>query len=247
MVINPIIGFYIPIIRISIKGGMTIPNIATFDHGTHDHYDHWKTPLSLWLCFWSIHSQENTGRWRCIVYLEPVCPLFWWFKPPKQGLFYSFLFKTGVIWVPGIHIIRSYFCKAKQIQKDENNVRVLMTPAGSGIFFQDSELLGCVFLGGQLMINWWFGTRWSGIRRVPWSNNPFHFRGFQESKPPNAPNQQSTTRFFKVAWNDFPNGGHLSPERVKNHHHLGPVWIRRLPTGIPDPIPCGQQIYTPWK
>ena len=26
---------YIPIIRIAIKGGMTIPNIATFDHGTH--------------------------------------------------------------------------------------------------------------------------------------------------------------------------------------------------------------------
>ena len=24
-----------PIIRISIKGGMTIPNIATFDHGTY--------------------------------------------------------------------------------------------------------------------------------------------------------------------------------------------------------------------
>ena len=35
MVINPIIGIYIPIIRIPIKGGMTIPNIATFDHGTH--------------------------------------------------------------------------------------------------------------------------------------------------------------------------------------------------------------------
>ena len=34
-VINPIVGVYIPIIRIPIKGGMTIPNIATFDHGTH--------------------------------------------------------------------------------------------------------------------------------------------------------------------------------------------------------------------
>ena len=30
-----IVGAYIPIIRIPIKGGMTIPNIATFDHGTH--------------------------------------------------------------------------------------------------------------------------------------------------------------------------------------------------------------------
>ena len=35
MVINPIVGVYIPIIRIPIKGRMTIPNIATFDHGTH--------------------------------------------------------------------------------------------------------------------------------------------------------------------------------------------------------------------
>ena len=35
MVINPIIGLYIPIIRIPIKGGMTIPNITTFDHGTY--------------------------------------------------------------------------------------------------------------------------------------------------------------------------------------------------------------------
>ena len=36
MVINPIVGIYIHIIRIPIKGGMTIPNIATFDHGTFD-------------------------------------------------------------------------------------------------------------------------------------------------------------------------------------------------------------------
>ncbi len=35
MVINPIVGVYIPIIRIPIKGGMTIPNIATFDNGTY--------------------------------------------------------------------------------------------------------------------------------------------------------------------------------------------------------------------
>ena len=35
MVINPIVRVYIPIIKIPIKGGMTIPNIATFDHGTY--------------------------------------------------------------------------------------------------------------------------------------------------------------------------------------------------------------------
>ena len=35
MVINPIVGVYIPVIRIPIKGGRSpIPNIATFDHGT---------------------------------------------------------------------------------------------------------------------------------------------------------------------------------------------------------------------
>ena len=38
MVINLIVGVYIPIIRIPIKGGMTIPNIATFDHGTYHFY-----------------------------------------------------------------------------------------------------------------------------------------------------------------------------------------------------------------
>ena len=36
MVINPIAGVYIPIIRIPIEGGMTIPNIVTFDHGTYE-------------------------------------------------------------------------------------------------------------------------------------------------------------------------------------------------------------------
>ena len=34
--INPIVGVFIPTIRIA--GGMTIPNIATFDHGTYDQF-----------------------------------------------------------------------------------------------------------------------------------------------------------------------------------------------------------------
>ncbi len=33
--INPIVAVYIPIIRIPIKGGMTIPNTRSFDHGTY--------------------------------------------------------------------------------------------------------------------------------------------------------------------------------------------------------------------
>ena len=34
MVIKPIVGVYIPIIRLPIKGGMTIPNIGSLDPGT---------------------------------------------------------------------------------------------------------------------------------------------------------------------------------------------------------------------
>ena len=36
MVINPIVGVYIPIITIPIKGEMTIPNIGSLDPGTND-------------------------------------------------------------------------------------------------------------------------------------------------------------------------------------------------------------------
>ena len=40
----------------------------------------------------------------------------------------------------------------------------------------------------QLMVNCCFGARWFGILRVPLSNNPFHFRGSKESKPPTQTN-----------------------------------------------------------
>ena len=50
--INLTVGVYIPIIRIPIKGGMTIPNIATFDHGTY-------TPET------NVASEHlMVGRWR---------------------------------------------------------------------------------------------------------------------------------------------------------------------------------------
>ena len=35
MIINAIVGVCIPIIRIPIKGGMTIPNIGSLDRGAH--------------------------------------------------------------------------------------------------------------------------------------------------------------------------------------------------------------------
>ena len=52
MVINLIVGVYIPIIRIPvIKGGMTIPNIATFDHGTYTliKYFFWTIQPSIYI------------------------------------------------------------------------------------------------------------------------------------------------------------------------------------------------------
>ena len=36
--ISPIVGVYIPIIRIPIKVGMTIPNIRCLDCGTHNNF-----------------------------------------------------------------------------------------------------------------------------------------------------------------------------------------------------------------
>ena len=35
-----------------------------------------------------INTRNITNSWTCI-YLEPVCPLFWGFNPPKEGLFQS--------------------------------------------------------------------------------------------------------------------------------------------------------------
>ena len=72
MVINPIVGVYIPIIRIPIKGGMTIPNIATFDHGTNGRPS--PIPKSIQEC-WSLSktlSQENTIQRRHWCSLEQL-------------------------------------------------------------------------------------------------------------------------------------------------------------------------------
>ena len=47
MVINPIVGVYIPIIRIPIKGGMTIPNTRSLDPGSNGRNAE-KTSLVPW-------------------------------------------------------------------------------------------------------------------------------------------------------------------------------------------------------
>ena len=63
MVINPIVGVYIPIIRIPIKGGRSpIPNIATFDHGTYQStYSFRKRVLQM--PFW-LHGETVDIRMR---------------------------------------------------------------------------------------------------------------------------------------------------------------------------------------
>ena len=61
MVINPIVGVYIPIIRIPIKDVMTISNIATFDHGTCDPSNLVVKIPSKWFSAFE-HSMSGMGR-----------------------------------------------------------------------------------------------------------------------------------------------------------------------------------------
>ena len=58
MVINPIVGVYIPIITIPIKGEMTIPNIASLDPGTY-----------IYLCVLLILMVSYVGK-----YTSPMDP-----------------------------------------------------------------------------------------------------------------------------------------------------------------------------
>ena len=97
MVINPIVGVYIPIIRIPIKGGMTIPNIATFDHGTYIYM------LCKKLCvFGGFHPTDDMSRetdfWR--FHVKPVSvtqdPYRVWYqwlttRPCQKKLFFAFV------------------------------------------------------------------------------------------------------------------------------------------------------------
>ena len=72
MVINPIVGVYIPIIRIPIKGGMTIPNTATFDHGacndtiaTFDHGTRFEEPeySFFWHSICDVAIINDVDKW----------------------------------------------------------------------------------------------------------------------------------------------------------------------------------------
>ena len=56
----------------------------------------------------------------CIyIYLEPVCPLFWWLNPPKQGLFQS---KQGSFgFQVGIYIINTFLLPCCMLQSCTEN------------------------------------------------------------------------------------------------------------------------------
>ena len=59
MVINPIVGVYIPIKRIPIKGGMSLsPKNATFDHGT---------------CGYSLQIVEKTSEYQQLAPEKWMC------------------------------------------------------------------------------------------------------------------------------------------------------------------------------
>ena len=57
MVINPIVGVYIPIITIPIKGEMTIPNIGSLDTGTYIYI--YILPISAVFFLWPIHHGRS--------------------------------------------------------------------------------------------------------------------------------------------------------------------------------------------
>ena len=79
--INPIVGVYIPIIRIPIKGGIfPIPNIATFDHGTHDFWRIFRVNFHLFICIqvtlvdagYSEKGSWGETRIARVSYVDPV-------------------------------------------------------------------------------------------------------------------------------------------------------------------------------
>ena len=55
--------------------------------------------------------------------------------------------------------------------KDQAFFKSLFYPPFSG----KVTILTCIFPDVfQPMVNCWLGSRWFGIKRVPYSNNPFH-------------------------------------------------------------------------
>ena len=108
-----------------------------------------------------------------------------------------------------------------------------------GRFFvtpRSKQKMHCFFQSANLRVNCWFGLVVWDSRGTPKVANPFHFRGFQESKPPNAPNQQLITitlaklQYFTNL--DFPE---IRRFPLLNHHLGEVVWGRYNLTRLVDP------------
>ena len=55
-------------------------------------YDHFHEPTKYFLCLSTTYNQAQSCKELAslmYIYLEPVCSLFWWLNPTKQGLFQS--------------------------------------------------------------------------------------------------------------------------------------------------------------
>ncbi len=76
MVINPIVGVYIPIIRIPIKGWMTIPNTRSLDPGS---YTYIFLPLAHCFCciFASLHSKKERRDHECSLSFSKRSQAIW--------------------------------------------------------------------------------------------------------------------------------------------------------------------------
>ena len=94
MVINPIVGVYIPIIRIAIKGGMTIPNTRSLDPGSFEEYarqigsfphagagvkEYLKPPPRDVMAWLGISSTSSTGH----LMMDQHCRFVIFEDPPK--------------------------------------------------------------------------------------------------------------------------------------------------------------------
>ena len=87
MVINAIVGVYIPIIRIPIKGWMTIPNTRSLDPGTNEwkqdnrlqkvfDISHRRISLEGWLCVYQLCRHAGRTQWICFFF----CKKFPWLR-----------------------------------------------------------------------------------------------------------------------------------------------------------------------
>ena len=91
--INPMVGVYIPIIRIPIKGGMTIPNIATFDHGTHN-------------------LVQFGGRYIGQIFRIKQCKCRPLLSRQIQGVLFGLVFSSSFLWSPS----RVFLSKVKTLE-----------------------------------------------------------------------------------------------------------------------------------